>query len=219
MREPGASGGCYVYRGEVADAAAVRGVYSDVAFMGRQVHSVAVAEIASAEDPVPEADALVTFRDGLTVGVLTADCVPILLYAPDLRGVAAVHAGWKGTLGGIVGETVSYLMECGAAPEKMVAAFGPSIGVGVYEVSPEVGEMFADAGFSSCVVMAGRPHIDLQRVNRERMLRLGLLPDHIRLHPGCTFTSLSPDCLPLYPSHRRSGGAPARLLTAIRLIP
>ena len=88
-------------------------------------------------------DALLTDRPGLLLAVQVADCLPILLADPERRVVAAVHAGWRGTLAGIVAKTVGRMrQEFGCTPKKMLAAFGPGIHRCCYEVGREVVEKF-----------------------------------------------------------------------------
>ncbi|MDE6010245.1 MAG: polyphenol oxidase family protein [Muribaculaceae bacterium] len=187
-----------------------------------QTHSLDVVVVDDSVAPVPQADAVVTFRSGMPVGVLTADCVPILLYAPDIRAVAAVHAGWRGTLGGIIDSTLDLLEEHGASPEKIQVVFGPSISEDDYEVSHELADTFKQAGFGDCVSWPvgeeGRPYIDLQGVNLQRLLRRGIQEVNITPSTASTFSSTDDTGQPLYPSHRRSGGSPLRLLTVIELI-
>ena len=176
-----------------------------------QTHSCHVGVIGpeDAAGEFPQTDALVSFRSGLRIGVRTADCVSVLLYAPDIRAVAAVHAGWKGSLGGIVTNTVDTLRGAGADPAKISAAFGPSICGDCYEVSHELATAFADAGFGDCVV--GERNLDLQKVNVRRLIAAGLTDDNIRRSRFCTFTT------PGLPSWRRDPGTSSRLLTYIGL--
>jgi hypothetical protein len=107
----------------------------------RQVHGaqVARAEEWSASGPPPEADAVIATRPGAVVGVVTADCVPILLAAPRGTGVAAVHAGWRGLARGVVRAGVAELARAtGAGATRVVAAIGPHIGACCYEVDAPV---------------------------------------------------------------------------------
>ena len=106
----------------------------------RQVHGVAV-RLPGARFP-EEADALLA-RPGQAVGVFTADCVPILLVDPEARLVAAVHAGWRGTLAGVVGAAVAELLRAGAKAESLRAALGPRIGACCYVVGEELAQRFA----------------------------------------------------------------------------
>ncbi|MDE5814557.1 MAG: polyphenol oxidase family protein, partial [Muribaculaceae bacterium] len=185
-------------------------------------HSCNVAVVDLYERYFEDTDALVTFERNVAVGVKTADCVPILVYAPDIQGVGAIHAGWKGTLGGIVDNVMDVLESQDVDPSRLKVAFGPSISKDVYEVDKELADRFISAGFRDYVSFPngddGKPHIDLQGVNMERFLRRGVKPGNIRLHPGCSFGSRGTDGYPLYASHRRSKGAPARMLTCIMLL-
>lgn len=178
----------------------------------RQNHSchIGIIENDSAIIPeFPDTDAILSFRSGIKVGVRTADCVPLLLYAPDIRCVAAVHAGWKGTLGGIAEKAASLMIRRGADPALMLAAMGPCICRDCYEVSEELASTFADAGFSHCIAR-GR-HLDLPAVNRCRLLAQGLLPHHIAMPAACTRTT------PSLPSWRREPGITGRMVTWIGL--
>ena len=187
-----------------------------------QTHSCNVAIADGYSRFYPDTDALITFERDVPIGVKTADCVPILVYAPDKQGIAAIHAGWKGTLGGIVDNVMDVLEENGVDPAQLKVAFGPSISKDVYEVSQELADGFIEAGFGAYVYSPNgskeKPHIDLQGVNMERFLRRGVKPENIKLHSGCSFSSKMDDGSPLYASHRRSGGAPARMLTCIMLL-
>ncbi len=187
-----------------------------------QTHSCNVVVADGYTRIFPDTDALITFERDFPIGVKTADCVPILAYAPDKHGVAAIHAGWKGTLGGIVDNVMDKLIERGVDPSQLKVSFGPSISKEVYEVSPELAERFIEAGFQACVMTPNgpeeKPHIDLQGVNMERFIKRGVKPENIKLHEGCSYSSKLDDGSPMYASHRRSCGAPARMLTCIMLL-
>jgi YfiH family protein len=100
-----------------------------------QVHSaIAVTADAFADDARPHADALVTDRPDLLLGILTADCVPILFVDRDAGVIGAAHAGWKGALGGVVDATVDAMEALGAKRAHIAAAIGPCIGRASYEV-------------------------------------------------------------------------------------
>lgn len=198
------------------------GLYKMWATIPEQTHSCNVAITNGYDTYYPDTDALITFERDVPIGVKTADCVPILLYAPDRQGIAAIHAGWKGTLGGIVDNVIDVLIENGTDPAQLKVAFGPSISKEIYEVSRELAQSFVEASFGEYVSHPkgdnGKPHIDLQGVNMERFIRRGVKPENIRLHSGCSYSSKMEDGTPLYASHRRSGGAPARMLTCIMLL-
>jgi len=105
----------------------------------RQVHSNSVIVLTAPpeDDPPPEGDALVTNVPGLVLGILTADCAPILLADPAAGVIGAAHAGWKGAANGITGATVLAMAGLGADPARIVAAIGPTISLRNYEVGPQ----------------------------------------------------------------------------------
>jgi YfiH family protein len=109
-----------------------------------QAHSttVAVATEAWTPEEAPRADAMVTNRPGLALGILTADCAPILFADADAAVVGAAHAGWRGAFGGVIEATVEAMVGLGARPARIRAAIGPCIGPGSYEVGPEFRERF-----------------------------------------------------------------------------
>ncbi|MDE7343794.1 MAG: polyphenol oxidase family protein [Muribaculaceae bacterium] len=175
----------------------------------------------------PDTDALITDLSGEWIGGRTADCVPILLYAPDIRAVAAIHAGWKGTLHGIAAETVDRLCASGAETRNMRAYIGPCICGDCYEVSPELAEAFAEGGMAHGVLWpeeGGRPHLDLAACNRRLLLQRGLLQDAVTIGGVCTRHAEAGESAgataqhPLY-SYRRNPGETGRNITAIRLLP
>lgn len=210
-----------VYPADFSDSEDYRREYESLALLPQQTHSINVGIAEMRDQSFAETDALVTFTPGLPIGVVTADCVPILIYAPDVSGVAAVHAGWRGTLGGIIDKTVILLENHGAAAENMEIAFGPSISKEMYEVDEDLADMFRDAGYGKYISYpsgeGSKPHIDLQGVNVERLLQHGVKPEKIRTNPHCSFSSLNSEGLPLYQSYRRSHGNCGRNLTKITL--
>ncbi len=108
-----------------------------------QVHSpVVVMADAPWDAGRPKADGVVTARAGLICGALAADCAPVLIAEPQARVVAAVHAGWRGALGGVIGSAVETMVAAGADPARMVAAVGPCIGPESYEVGLDFAEQF-----------------------------------------------------------------------------
>jgi purine-nucleoside/S-methyl-5'-thioadenosine phosphorylase / adenosine deaminase len=119
-------------------AAAMQQVHSDI------VHCVdAVAPENASRDAALQGDALFTLDRGVLLAVQTADCVPILLADVKHRAVAAIHAGWRGTLRRIAEKTLGRMkMEYGTRPEDVIAALGPGIGQCCYEVGPEVAKEF-----------------------------------------------------------------------------
>jgi YfiH family protein len=100
-----------------------------------QVHSTEVLTVGRerwTSPGAPKADALVTDRPGVVLGVLSADCAPVLLADPQARVIGAAHAGWKGALGGVVEATIARMETLGARRERLRAAVGPCIGPASY---------------------------------------------------------------------------------------
>ena len=126
------------------DTAAVRENRSRVAarlgasdlITAHQIHSptAVIAHEPWAHEQRPRADAIVTGTPGLALGVLAADCAPVLFAAPDAGVIAAAHAGWRGALGGVLEAAIEAMLSLGARRDMIVAAVGPCIGPGAYEV-------------------------------------------------------------------------------------
>ena len=110
----------------------------------RQVHSPDVVTVTApiAEDERPEADAMVTRMPGLILGILTADCVPVLFADREARVIGAAHAGWKGAIGGVTDRTIAAMEALGASREDIACAIGPCIGRASYEVTLDFAERF-----------------------------------------------------------------------------
>ena len=116
-----------------------------------QVHS---AECVTVEEPWqpgagPRADAMATARPGLALGIITADCGPVLLADREGGVVAAVHAGWRGAAAGVLEATVQAMLRLGARREAIVASVGPCIGVASYEVGEDLRDTVLQAGFAA----------------------------------------------------------------------
>lgn len=111
----------------------------------RQVHSPDVVTVvdAIAEADRPAADAMVTNRTGLLLGILTADCVPVLFADAQAGVVGAAHAGWKGAIGGVTDRTIDAMVALGADPARITCAIGPCIGRASYEVGDDFAARFA----------------------------------------------------------------------------
>ena len=193
---------------------------------GHQVHGSRVAIVerpGMTREELEGYDAFVTNRPGVAIGVRTADCVPVLLYDPVQRVVAAVHAGWKGTVLHISeGALEAMGQEFGSRPENLRAVIGPSIGPDSFQVGEEVAEKFKEAGFPMDEIwsfrgpgdgtpMSGGHHIDLWKANRWLLEQLGIPPESIEVLGIDTYTTES-----LF-SARREGVACGRIINAIML--
>ncbi len=157
-----------------------------------------------------EADAIVSGTPGLAVGIVTADCVPILVAAANGRKVAAIHAGWRGLAAGIIESGIEAI---GIAPAQLAAAIGPAARGCCYEVDEPVAQALAQryAEHLSGLLVPGRPErylLDLPALAGRILLGLGLAPDHIgQAHCLCTICTLGPR----FESYRRDGAAAGRL--------
>lgn len=180
-----------------------------------QVHGDGVLVVTQGQGPLRtlgQADALVTTTPGVWLAVRTADCVPILLAAPG--GVAAVHAGWRGTVAPILGPAVESLCaETGCQPSEVRAAIGPCIGLQAYEVGQEVVHALENLDLQVCVQRSpsGRCHVDLARANRLLLHRYGV--QRVDVMGCCTYSDAR------FFSHRRDGAETGRLASFVGLLP
>ena len=146
-----------------------------------QIHSPTVIAVEEPWRPgeSPKADGAVTNRRGVALGILTADCAPVLFADPEARVIGAAHAGWRGAFTGVLEETVAAMARLGAQRSRIRAAIGPCIAQPSYEVGPEFHARFveADAGnarFFRPSVRAGHHLFDLGGYVQSRLDRLGL---------------------------------------------
>ena len=157
-------------------AAGAVGVPPDALVTLRQVHSARALVVREAGAPA-RADAAVTDRAGLALGVLSADCAPVLLADPEAGVIGAAHAGWRGALGGILDAAVEAMATLGAEPGRIAAAVGPCIGPDAYEVGAEFEERFlAEDPASGRFFRSGgpRPRFDLPGYVRHRLAAAGV---------------------------------------------
>jgi polyphenol oxidase len=171
--------------------AAALGVASIRLLTCHQVHSpeVVVAERPWTRETTPTADAIVTREPGLAVGVLTADCGPVLFADGEAGVVGAAHSGWKGALGGVLEATIAAMETLGAKRGRTRAALGPLIRQENYEVGPEFVARFtaADAANAQYFVpapKAGHAMFDLPSYIAARLARAGVALEDLKL---CTY--------------------------------
>ncbi|MDR3057471.1 MAG: peptidoglycan editing factor PgeF [Prevotella sp.] len=159
-------------------------------------------------------DAVVTDQKNIYIGITTADCVPILIFDPKLNILAAIHAGWKGTVAKIVQKTVLKMQEhFNSSPHDLLAGIGPCISQKYFEVGDEVVEAFVNAGFSiegiSCQnTVTGKRHIDLEYANKLLLMESGIPSENIETANLCTYSN--PD---KFFSARRQSIHSGRMLT------
>ena len=158
-----------------------------------QVHGARIAEARAAREELGECDGILCFAAGLPIAVTSADCVPVLAARADGRAVAALHAGWRGTLAGAASELVRALVARGEDPARWVAAVGPAIGPCCYEVGQELAREFE----------APTRMLDLPALNAAQLRAAGI--GQVELLRACTRCSTDERGAPLYASFRRDG--------------
>ena len=187
----------WLVHGFGARLAPVPALYANLATL-RQVHSATCVPAAGLSGELGEGDALLENVPGSVVAVKTADCLPILLVDERRRAVAAVHAGWRGTVAGIAQHAVEAMRaQFGSLAADLHAAIGPGIGPCCYQVGPDVAARFG---------LQGRARVDLAGANRRQLIDAGVTPERIYASNLCTM------CRPdEFHSFRRDKEAAGRL--------
>ena len=143
-----------------------------------QVHSPDCVIVDAPFDKRPEADAVATTTPGLLLGIVTADCAPVLLADVEAGVVAAAHAGWRGAISGVTDKAVGAMLALGARLDRIAAAVGPCIAQASYEVSPEFADPFfeedPDNGRFFIEGPSGKPHFDLEAYVAARLSAAGV---------------------------------------------
>ena len=193
--------------------------------MCNQVHGDTVRTITTADVKSDlygklhyEADGMMTAIPGVALVVFSADCIPVLLYDPVRRVIAALHSGWRGTAAGIVTRAVERMEEVyGCRPENILAAIGPGIGPCCFETHEDVPNAMMAAVASPALPFIkikenGKFSVDLKGINAKRLELAGLAPDHIAVCGDCTA------CMEdKYWSHRRQGAERGSMAAVIEL--
>ncbi|KAB2941425.1 MAG: peptidoglycan editing factor PgeF [Hyphomicrobium sp.] len=179
------------------------GRHPDVATI-YQVHSGDAVALTGpvAADARPKADGIVARTPGLVIGVLTADCAPVLFADPEARIVGAAHAGWRGAIGGVLEATVAEMENLGAKRNRIIAAIGPAINQVSYEVGPDFEATLLESCADNEMFLArnnpsGRAHFDLPGFVARRLQDCGL--GVVERQSPCTYANES-----LFFSFRRS---------------
>lgn len=188
-----------------------------------QIHSGKVIEVTESWDASArlEGDAMVTTRPGLALGILSADCAPVLLIDPAARIIGAAHAGWRGVLQGVIENTIAAMRALGAQPDRLMAAIGPCIWQESYETGPEFPAPFLahDSGAARFFIpseRAGHFKFDLPGLTAARLQSAGV----VQIAPSPADTFAHPE---YYFSYRRSTlqqtGNAGSLMSALVLKP
>jgi YfiH family protein len=177
----------------------------------RQVHGARAVRADAPTEPREEADVVVTRAPGVAACVSVADCVPILLADPQTGAVAAVHAGWRGTIARAAAEGVRALArEAGAPASRLLAAVGPAIGPCCYEVSPDLAARFREELGPETVRAGAAPRLDLWRANVAVLRAEGVAAGGIDVLARCTACERD-----VFFSHRRDAGRTGRQVAFI----
>ncbi len=164
----------------------------------------------SLEDAVEDCDALVSNEKNVVLTILTADCVPVLLFDREKKVIAAVHAGWKGTKEKIVVKTVLKMKEIyGCESKDIIAGVAPSIGACCYEVGEDVAKYFFDT--PDAFTKLGKKYmLDLPFINKQQLLAVGLLEENIEMSGVCTACEVD-----RFFSYRKEQGCSGRFMSMI----
>ncbi len=193
----------------------------------KQVHSCLIRRVGQDDavrrpsDPaVFSADGLVTNEPGVCLTVFSGDCIPVLLYDPVARCIAAAHAGWRGTAGGIAARAVEAMAAYyGSRPENVLAAIGPGIGPCCFETHRDVpdavrAQLGAQADpYITPLAQPGTFRVDLKALNAHWLRRAGVTPGHIACSDRCTACGLDE-----FWSHRIQGRERGSMAAMIQLI-
>ncbi|KIC18812.1 peptidoglycan editing factor PgeF [Leisingera sp. ANG-Vp] len=201
-----------------ARVAAAMDVPSENLSAVHQVHSADVLVITEPSQERPRADAMVTNVPGLALSILTADCQPVLFCDPDAQVIGAAHAGWRGTLDGVLEATLEAMEGLGARRDNIAAVIGPTISQRAYEVGPEFFDDFVMQDDSYARFFAngvnGRYQFDLPALGLHKLRQAGA--GHAEWTRHCTYS----DAEKFY-SYRRATHAKeadyGRLISCIRL--
>ena len=180
----------------------------------RQIHSASVVHIDKDAQPLaehtPEADALITARHNVALGIFTADCIPIFVLDVETPAIGIVHAGWRGTFVRIAVNAITQMnTRFGTHPKNCQIHLGPSIQKCCYTVSTELLTEFTEQ-FGSTVAYG--TNLSLQTTNVNQLIETGVLPDSISVSEFCTACRTD-----LFYSHRAENGQTGRMLSYIRL--
>jgi len=186
-----------------------------------QIHSPNVVTVTQAWDmgQGPQADAMATNVPGIALGILTADCAPVLFADTEARIIGAAHAGWKGAISGVIESTLEAMEKLGADRARIAAAIGPRISQKNYEVGPEFRARFLDADSANARFFIPTPdhfHFDLEGYTAARLAAAGI--GNIEPLSACTYARADDFFSFRRATHRKEGDY-GRQVSAIMLTP
>lgn len=152
--------------------------------IAKQVHGTHV-KIVTAPGIYLDCDGLVTNQIGLAIGIQVADCAAVLLYEPEARVIAALHAGWRGAIAGIINEGIKSIKSLNGTASKITAYISPCISLQNFEVGHEVAKLFPNQ-FCDYTSFK-KPHIDLSGYLKQQLLNEGIENENIETPDTCTF--------------------------------
>jgi len=183
---------------------------------GKRVHAVRREDAGSGredrESAFADTDALITNEPDILLVQFFADCVPLYFLDPTTGAMGLAHAGWRGAVADIAGETVRRMTECyGTQASDLRAAIGPSIGACCYEVDEAVIRHIREIPGADRVLtpsVPGKKRLDLKELNRHFMIKAGIMPDRIELSSWCTGCRTD-----IFFSHRQENGQTGRMMS------
>ncbi len=177
-------------------AVAALGFTLDAWVSGEQVHGTRIIRVTADDkgkgalrhdDAVRGVDGLVTDAAGVLLAGYFADCVPVFVVDPQGPRVGLAHAGWRGTLGNVVGNLLAALAGAyGTDPAGVWVWIGPAIGPCCFQVGPDVADRFRAAGLEACVIGGEKPSVDLPAANRQLLIAAGVPGNRIEVSGDCT---------------------------------
>lgn len=177
----------------------------------KQVHGNLVRQV-TAPGGAEGFDALMSHQRGILLAVSVADCTPILIYDARNNAIAAIHAGWRGTVAGIVSNTLQQMnTDFGTQGQDCRAYIGACISENVFEVGQEVADAFSDK-YRRAGIVPGKYFIDLKKANADQCLEFGIPARQMEVSPDCTVLNNAD-----YFSHRLERGTTGRMMAVIGL--
>tara|TARA_R110002096_G_scaffold28203_3_gene85613 strand:+ start:9660 stop:10412 length:753 start_codon:yes stop_codon:yes gene_type:complete len=181
---------------------------SDIAY-AKQIHGTGIKEVSKG-DYAGDYDGLITTTIGIALAIQVADCAAVLLCDKGKRIISAVHAGWRGAVGGIVPKAIDLMVQKGSSIENIQIFISPCISLNKFEVGDEVAQRFPDSFVDR--ESFEKPHVDLGSFIRWQLSEKGILEGNIENSTACTFTDENE-----FYSYRREGDKSGRMMAIIKL--